>query len=256
MCFFNYLKFIIFTALVCFSFSSEISVTDMMKKLDDLQEMKTDITARVNITQQKVNQGIKVIDMVYYRRDKDDAFMIVMTAPEAEKGNGYLKIGDNFWMYRRNTRTFQHINRDESIAGSDASADDFEKRKLVELYKPEISANNKEIFFSEKLGDFPVYKFKLTAKVKDVKYPSVYYWVRQDNFLPLKEQQYSLTETLMETAYFMKYTIVDGRYVWVKGMFIDEFEKGNKTVVEISGISTKKLDDSIFTKAYLENLSK
>ena len=39
-------------------------------------------------------------------------------------------------------------------------------------------------------------------------------------------------------------------------MFIDEFEKGNKTVMEMSGISLKKLDDSIFNKAYLENLSK
>ena len=37
---------------------------------------------------------------------------------------------------------------------------------------------------------------------------------------------------------------------------IDEFEKGNKTIVEISDISTKKIDDSVFTKAYLENLSK
>ncbi len=43
--------------------------------------------------------------------------LIVMSAPEAEKGNGYLRMGDNLWMYRRNTRTFQHINRDESIGG-------------------------------------------------------------------------------------------------------------------------------------------
>ncbi len=40
------------------------------------------------------------------------------------------------------------------------------------------------------------------------------------------------------------------------GFFIDEFEKGNKTVVEISNLVPGKLDDKIFTKAYLENLSK
>ncbi|MBI5744077.1 MAG: outer membrane lipoprotein-sorting protein [Elusimicrobia bacterium] len=39
-------------------------------------------------------------------------------------------------------------------------------------------------------------------------------------------------------------------------MFIDEFEKGNKTIVELSSIVTTKLEDRIFTKAYLENLSK
>jgi hypothetical protein len=42
----------------------------------------------------------------------------------------------------------------------------------------------------------------------------------------------------------------------VQQLFIDEFEKGNKTIVEISGIITEKLGDAIFTKAYLENLSK
>ena len=42
----------------------------------------------------------------------------------------------------------------------------------------------------------------------------------------------------------------------MKQLFIDEFEKGNKTIVEISDIVPGKLDDKIFTKAYLENLSK
>jgi hypothetical protein len=42
----------------------------------------------------------------------------------------------------------------------------------------------------------------------------------------------------------------------VDQLFVDEFEKGNKTKVQISGIAMDKLDDRIFTKAYLENLSK
>ena len=42
----------------------------------------------------------------------------------------------------------------------------------------------------------------------------------------------------------------------IQHIYIDEFEKGNKTIVELSGISTEKLDPKIFTKAYLENLSR
>ena len=60
----------------------------------------------------------------------------------------------------------------------------------------------------------------------------------------------------MQTAYYIKYAEVNKKFVPVKQMFIDEFEKGNKTVVEIANISTQKLDDAMFTKAYLENLSK
>jgi hypothetical protein len=230
-------------------------VTSLMKKIEELQDMRTDIRALVKLTQTRTGQGTKKTNMLYYRRDSDDSFLIVMTAPESEKGNGYLRVGDNFWMYRMNTRTFQHINRDESIGGSDAKADDFEKRKITELYSPSKDKSGNEIISSEKLGVIPVYRFQVTAKVNDVDYPKKIYWVRQDNGLPLKEQSFSLSGTLMQTAYFMNYTMVSGRFVPVRQLFIDEFEKGNRTLVEISGISTKRLGN-IFNKAYLENLSK
>jgi len=91
--------------------------------------------------------------------------------------------------------------------------------------------------------------------VTDVSYPFRTIWVRQDNRLSLKQQSFSSSRTLMNTAYYLKYTPVLGKYVPIEQIFIDEFEKGNKTIVKISGIVTGKLDDQIFTKAYLENLS-
>lgn len=241
---------------VATSVFAESRITTILSAIDEIYKIKTDVKADVTVTQQKVEQGTKVIDMVYYRRDADDSFLIVMKAPENEKGNGYLRVGDNFWMYRKNTRTFQHINRDESIGGTDASSDDFETRKMTELYGPALDSAGKEIIKEEMLGQVPVYKFEVKAKVSDVDYPKKIYWTRRDNNLILKEESYSLSGTLMQTAYFLKFTIVDGRYVAVKHLYIDEFEKGNKTVVEIANISTQKLDDAIFTKAYLENLSK
>jgi len=231
-------------------------VIPILQSIDYNYKIKTDAKAIVMLTQQKPDQGTKVIEMKYYRRDSDDSFLIVMTAPENEKGNGYLRVGDNFWMYRLNTRTFQHINRDESIGGTDAHSSDFETRKLTELYGPSLDSKGEEIFSEEMLGQVPVYKFEVKAKVDDVDYPKKIYWTRRDNNLALKEESYSLSGTLMQTAYFLKFTVIDGRYIPVKQIFIDEFEKGNKTVVDISDISTSKLEDSIFTKAYLENLSK
>ena len=49
---------------------------------------------------------------------------------------------------------------------------------------------------------------------------------------------------------------IDNSFMATKIRVVDEFEKGNKTLVEISDISTKKIPSNIFTKAYLENLSK
>lgn len=74
--------------------------------------------------------------------------------------------------------------------------------------------------------------------------------------LLLKDQSFSGSGTLLQTAFYLKYSNIDGSPVPVKQLFIDEFDKGNKSIVEISGISTEKLDDGLFTKAHLENLSK
>ena len=232
------------------------AVTGIMNKMDIMMRQDSDISAKVVMTQKKASQGVKVYESLFFRRDDADEFLIVSLAPETEKGNGYLRTGDNFWMYRRNTRTFQHISRDESIMGTDTRAGDFEKRKLTDLYEPLKDKNGKEIIEEEMLGKKPVYKFTLIAKVKDVTYPKQIYWVQRDNYLQLKVQSFSLSGTLMQTAYFPKYTQVEGRYVMLQGIFVDEFEKGNKTIVELSGISLKKLDPKMFTKAYLENLSK
>ncbi|OGS19466.1 MAG: hypothetical protein A2219_07705 [Elusimicrobia bacterium RIFOXYA2_FULL_50_26] len=252
----KYLSVILACAVFAAPLAAESMVTAILKSIEDQMKMKTDIKANVTLTQQKAEQGTKLIEMVYFRRDSDDSFLIVMQSPENEKGNGYLRVGENFWMYRKNTRTFQHINRDESIGGSDAKGDDFEQRNLTELYAPALDAGGKEIVSEEMLGKVPVSRLEIKAIVNDVDYPRKIYWVRRDNNLILKEESYALSGTLMQTVYFVKYTVIDGRYVAVKHIYIDEFEKGNKTIVDISNIQTNKLDNSLFTKAYLENLSK
>jgi hypothetical protein len=230
-------------------------IGDILKTMQDNVSINTDVRAMVSMTQQKVDQGTKLFEMAYYRRDRDDAFLIAFAAPESEKGNGYLRVEDNFWMYRVNTRTFQHVNRDESIAGTDAKGEDFETRRLTELYQGETDATGRELIAADKLGSIPVWRFQIKAKVTDVSYPYRTVWVRQDSRLSLKEQSFSSSRALMNTTYYRKYTQVLGKYVPIEQIFIDEFEKGNKTEVKISGIVTGKLDDKIFTKAYLENLS-
>jgi hypothetical protein len=247
--------FIIFM-FACASVYAKPTVSDIINKIDFMMEQIGDISVKVSLVQNKARQGVKNYESLYFRRDKTDEFLIVILAPDTEKGNGYLRVGENFWLYRQNTRTFQHISRDESIMGTDTKAGDFEKRKLVDLYKPMTDPKGAEIIEEEMLGKKPVYKFTLLAKVNDVTYPKQVYWVERDNNLMLKVQSYSLSGTLMQTAYFPKWTQIDGKYIWLQLISIDEFEKGNKTIVELSGISTQKLDPRIFTKAYLENLSK
>ena len=234
------------------------AVTDILLKLDELQEMESDVTAKVKITQQRVDQGVKIMESIYYRRDSDDAFLIVMTSPDSDKGDGYLRVGDNMWMYLRNTRTFQHMNRDESISGSDMSAEDMEERKYSELYEPALDEDGNEIISERTLGNgkIEVYCFELIAKVNDVKYPKQVFWVTKGTMLTVKTESYSVSGNLMRTSYYKQYTEIDGRFIPLWQMFIDQFEIGNKSLIELSAISLINISDSIFTKEYLENLSR
>ena len=250
------LRIIMLTLLLCGAVWAESDVTGILNKIEYNLTMNSDARAKVTITQQKAGEGTKNMEALWYRRDRDNAYLIVMLAPQSDKGVGYLRVDDNFWMYRPNTRTFQHINRDESIGGSNAHGENFENRKLTELYGGIKTAAGKDSISEKMLGQIPVYLFPIKAKVNDVDYPRKNYYVRQDNNLLLKEECFSSSGTLMQTIYYLKYTQILGKYVAIKQMYIDEFEKGNKTSIDISGIATDKLDNSIFTKAYLENLSK
>jgi hypothetical protein len=233
-------------------------VQEIIDYYDTNYELRSDMTAQARLATKDPEQGNKVIESVLYRRDKDDAFLIVIAEPETDRGNGYLRVSDNMWMYKRATRTFTHIGRDEKIGGSNASAGDFETRKFKELYKPSLDASGKEIISEDTLGGgkIPVYRFEVVAKVNDVKYPKLVLWVTRDKYLELKRESYSLSGTLMETDLFTNYKEVEGRYVPLLQKFSDEIEKGSITVLEITGISFEKVDDYKFDKSYLESLSK
>jgi outer membrane lipoprotein-sorting protein len=239
-------------------FAQQPTIQQIIDYYDTVYEVRSDMTAQAKITTKDPEQGTKIIESVLYRRDRDDAFLIVIASPETDRGNGYMRIGDNMWMYRRNTRTFTHIGRDEKIGGSNASAGDFETRKFKDLYKPALDASGKEMISAETLGGakIPVYKVVVTAKVNDVKFPKLVMWVTRDKYLELKRESYSLSGTLMETDLFTNYKEIDGRYVPLLQKFTDEVEKGRTSVLEITGISFAKVDDYKFEQKYLESLSK
>ena len=236
--------------------SAQGLVTDIMREMENNANLGSDLTVKISVVQEQVRQGIRELEWLYYRRDSDDSFLLVFLSPGREKGNGYLRMQENMWMYRKNTRTFQHISRSDRIGNSLLNAEDLESKKLTQHYSPVTDSEGREIYQEEMLGKIPVYKFEVRAKVRDVSYHKHIYWVRKDNYLLLKQESYSLSGTLMLTIYFPKYTKIRDKFIPAKFLFVDEFEKGNRNIGTISGISLKDVDDTVFTKAYLENLSK
>lgn len=228
----------------------------ILKAIEANEAMSEDVQSKVVLTENRKGQGTKVLTMEYFRRDKDKSFVISMTGPESERGNGYLRQGDHFWMYRRNTRTFQHVNRDESIAGSDAKGGDFESRPFTEMFAPVKDAAGQEMLKADTVGGVPCWRLEVRAIISDVDYPKKTMWVRQDNLLLAKQQSFSSSGTLMQSAYFTKYQPIAGRQLSTRMVFVDEVEKGNRSMVDLSEVKVGKVDPNIFTKAWLESKSR
>ena len=74
-------------------------VIEILEKVDEIENLGADITVKAVLTENRVSQGVIVYEGVYYRRDQDDTYLIVMTAPESAKGNGYLRVKDTFSHY-------------------------------------------------------------------------------------------------------------------------------------------------------------
>lgn len=231
------------------------SVRSLMKQLDNLGDMNVDVTATMKMVQMK-SQGTKVYRSKFYRSDKRDSFLLVMLAPPADKGKGYLRTADGNMFMMTRTMALQgkepsHLKADDTISGTDMKAGDLKKRTLEDDFVPTTEKAEKAM-----LGKLPVYKFTLKAKPRaDVTYPRVTYYVSRTTTLPKKVENYSLSGTLMNISYYKSYTKIKGKYFLKKGTFIDKFE-GDKTLMDMESISVKNLPASTFTKGFLKTQCK
>ena len=81
-------------------------------------------------------------------------------------------------------------------------------------------------------------------------------WVTKGTNLVLRTEEYSLTKRLMRSSLFPNYAKVGSGVIPTQMIFIDELVKGKKTQITISEISTNKLPDHVFTKAYVERVNR
>jgi hypothetical protein len=249
-----FISFLVLSMLV-FSFAEEKNDPEaekIIKKMESIVNLEnTDVTAEMIFLQQKSGEPDKLFKARYYRRDKDNAFVIIFLEPDSEKGKGYLRIGDNLYMYMPATREFIHKNRKENVGSTDAKAENFESKKTLDLYYvkklPNAIVNKADCFVIE-----------LKAKQMDVSYPIQKWYIRTSDYILMKQEAFSLSGTLMQVTYYVKYMpIKGGKFFMTKFMTEDKIE-GSRTWVTVDEktVSFAPIPDYVFTKAFLEQQSK
>ncbi|MSP54702.1 MAG: outer membrane lipoprotein-sorting protein [Myxococcales bacterium] len=231
-------------------------LVQMLRVVDDRQENNGDFKSLVYLEQKESGKADLVYQVAVYRRDLDDKLVMLFLMPKEQAGQGYLRVDNNLFFYDPSVGKWERRTERERIGGTDSNRQDFDQSRLHEEYRPTFVAE-------EKLGSYTVNHLLLTATTEaDVAYPVVHLWVDKATGNVLKRQDLALSGKLMRTSLYPKWEKVYSQtkqadvYYAREIRIFDEIEKGNQTTIVIQSLDLSALDDSIFTKAWLESKSR
>lgn len=147
-------------------------------------------------------------------------------APAREKGTKMLKLEDKLWIFSPGTdRTIQisgHMLR-QSLMGSDLSYEDMmEDPNLRNKYDAAVTG-------SEEVNGIDCWVLELQANAPDVAYQMRKLWVDKSRYLPLKEELYAKSGTLLKKTELLDIKRVGNRWYPGKIVFKDMLKKGDGT---------------------------
>lgn len=230
--------------------AAEPDIEAMLKAIDEQSNFAdTDFAAVMTMLTQDADKGIEKFVVRQFRRDAEDKFLLLIQEPAQQRGQGYLREGDNLWFYDPESRKFSHTSLKENFEGSDARNEDFAQSSLADDYR--IAAYERGT-----LGQYAVYIVDLEAVHNEVPDPFLKMWITEDTNLVLKLESYSLTKRLVRTALYPSYQKVGNAVIPRQMIFVDELIPGNKTQITLTDVSVEPLEVNVFTKAYVERVNR
>lgn len=222
----------------------------ILKEIDELGNFEgKDFSCIYTIVSVKPDEEKSVTKARLFRRDERDQFVILFLKPEVQKGQGYLQIDDNVWFYDPESRKFEKSTLRANLQDSDAQNSDLNRNSLSEDYRVVD-------WGEDTLGSFPVYVLDLESLHDDVSYAKLKIWVRKDESIILKEENYSVSDRLMRTVIYPKYTKLDNKFIPSQILVIDEINTGERSQLSLKEPSVAPIPDYVFTKAYLEQVNR
>jgi len=209
-----------------------------------------DLSNTFTLVQKKEGESDRVLRIRIYRRDSADSFTLIFQFPDSEKGKGYWRSKDDLYLYLPGTREFVYRNRKDDVGSTDVRTDLFGSSRLLDQYWASYS------------GQAAVAKWdcdvvRLDAKKLDVSFPLQKWYLRKTDGLPVKVENFSASGTLLRTTYYVDYQKLGAdKYIFTKLLAVNDLEKGQRTFITNEGISTERIADYVFSKAFLEEQSR
>ncbi len=208
----------------------------------------SDMSATISMVSVSPDRGTFANKQQIYRRDKDDAFLMIMVEPESRKGQGMLRVDNNMWRYDPTSRKFTHTTLKDTYENSTVTNNDFRRwQRSIDYSVVKISTGT--------LGNYKVIIGELKANNDEVPFPYIKMYIEPDRKIVLKVEEYSLSMKLLRTAYYTQYVQIGDSLIPTVQIFQDGLIPEKRSQVTYTDISTKPLPDYYFTKEYLERVS-
>ena len=231
-------------------FAQQPDLDAILKGLDDSNFFNNDdFSAEYTIVSDSPNEERSIFRARVFRRDVESKFLLLLLDPVLQRGEGYLQVDNTGWSYDPESREFSIFNLSDSFEDSESRNSDFTTSNLVKNYEAKG-------YEEGTLGKYPVYIMDLEATTDTVAFPKLRYWVRRDNYLLLKSEDYSLSGRLVRSSYFPSYARSGDYYVATKMLFVDNLNPGEQTEVTVRNIRFDTIPDTVFTQAYLEQVNR
>lgn len=217
---------------------------------DKLNLRGLDITTTFTLVQKKQGETDRVLQVKIYRRDAADTFTLIFQYPASEKGKGYYRSGDDLYLYLPSTREFVYRNRKDDVGSTDVRTDLFGQPKTLDQYWVSYQG-------TASVSKWECDVVRLDGKALDVSFPVQKWFFRKTDGLPVKVENYSVSETLLRTFYYIDYaSVAKDKFIFTKLLAVNHLEKGQQTLLTNENISTAAIPNYTFSKAFLEEQSR
>jgi len=155
--------------------------------------------------------------------------LIYVTAPAKEKGQVFLKRGNEMWNWVPSIERMVKIPPSmmmQSWMGSDFTNDDLVRESSI------VKDYTHKLVGEETIADYPCYKIELTAlENAPVVWGKVLMWVSKKDYLWLKAEFYDEEGSLVNTEILSDIKKMDDRVIPTRMEMIPADKKGQKTIM-------------------------
>jgi outer membrane lipoprotein-sorting protein len=167
--------------------------------------------------------------------------LISFEYPPRDKGQAFLRVEDDMWLYLPNINKTMRVPKREAFAGGDFSNHDMLAVRLQRDYTAERLED-------ETVEDTPCYHLKLTARDTSAPYASIMYWVNKKNHWPVKRVFYTVGGQPFKTLMLKSKNGGERPDTFVMSNVL---EKDKYTEMYWSHVKSTSLNPRIFSEAYL-----